>query len=193
MPVRITLLIFFALIILDSVGQIRIKRNSADNHVSYVIVQGDTVNGEVEYAKRLFGGVLNLIEFTDEAGAAHRYRASDIDGFSISGQEYVSMQFEGYHYFFRPAIQGRFSLYYLERHYHRRHSAQKGVSRNPDEGKELRVFVGKGDALTRLYRWGFREQLRNLTAREGIDPKVFEDPTLELAGIEDFFYTYLAE
>lgn len=176
-----------------SIAQMRIKREPVELHSSYVLIEGDTILGQVRYAKRLFGGVLNLIEFTDAEEKKHRYRASDIDGFSISGQDYCSMEYEGYHYFFRPAIQGRYSLYYLERHYHRRNSAHTKARKAQDEGKELRVFVARGNQLTRLYRVGFREQLKKLTASEGIDSELFADPKFELARIEDFFYTYLSD
>ena len=146
-----------------AIAQLEVRKSMYQPGTDYVITRlNDTLPGTVSYGKKVFGGMLNKIQFVNqETGAKVKFRANELTGFEKDGQSYTTKKYEGFSYFFREAITGGYvNLYYLEYAY------QKGETPNlspmnevrGSNGKMIFPYLEKNGELHRVYRGTFSKQ-----------------------------------
>ncbi|NNC82790.1 MAG: hypothetical protein HKN79_04370 [Flavobacteriales bacterium] len=174
---RILLLTIILSFGLSGHAQLLIAHQPIEQEPSYFIsFDNDTIYGEVEYGKKLFGGLLNKIIFTDDQGNIFKLRANESNGFSINGQHYRSKVIDDFYYFLRPAVSGSPALYYLEHNYVKRESLPNQMIRmHGSYGRVIKSYVEMNGRMHKVYRKRFRKQAIGLfSAYPAVADRIFE-------------------
>lgn len=159
-------------------AQLLVEHQEMPTEPSYFVsFDNDTIYGDIEYGKRLFGGLLTKIIYVAPDGARYKLRANESNGFSLNGQNYVSKMIDDFFYYMRPAVNGTPALYYLENNYVKRDDPSLEMIRaHSSHGRVIKSYVEVNGKMHKVYRKRFKKQAVNLFAAypEVVD-KVFED------------------
>lgn len=159
-------------------AQLLVERQEIPKEPSYFIsFDNDTVYGEIRYAKRIFGGILNKIIYTDTEGYDYKLRANESNGFSLNGQNYESKIIDDFYYFLRPAVSGKPALYYLEHNYVKRESVSTEMIRaQGSHGRIIKSYVEMNGRMHKIYRKRFKKQgIALFSSYPEVVEKIFED------------------
>ncbi len=168
-------------------AQLLIERQEIEKEPSYFIsFDNDTIYGNIEYGKRLFGGLLTKIIYIDTEGFRHKLRANESNGFSLNGQHYESKLIDNFFYYLRPAVSGKPALYYLEHNYMKRENPSLQMVRAQGSyGRIITSYLEVNGKLKKIYRKRFKKQAISLfAAYPEVIEKVLKDE-LDYSDLEE--------
>jgi hypothetical protein len=167
-------------------AQLDISHAMVKNYDGYVLLpDGEREYGEVHYAKKLFGGKLNKIIFIDKQGYQTKFRASQLMGFGVNGQDYVSKDIDDVPFFLRQVVQGEFSLYFMEYNYVRRHLLPRDVqSTHGSKGRTISMYVEKNGHMHRMFKNSFKKQSDRLFGSKTLVKQRIDNQTLDFFDME---------
>ena len=170
-------------------AQWNIDHAQADDYTSYVVTaEQDTLYGEVKYGKRMFGGLLNKIRFQDESSGWTAYKANEISGFGMNGQNYRSMKVDGYMYFMREVFVGNTALHYREHNYVDRSRLGSDISRlQGSHGRMIQVYVTHSGKTERIYKASFKSQMAKIFKNKKEVLQAIDENDWKLPDIEHVF------
>jgi hypothetical protein len=170
-------------------AQWNVNHATASDFPSYMVTtEMDTLQGDIKYGKRMFGGLLNKIRFQSPGEGWKSYKATDIVGFSINGQNYRAMKVEGYMYFMREVFIGNTALHYREHNYVDRSNLGEEISQlHGSYGRMIQVYVTHSGKTERIYRASFRDQMGKIFKYEGEVLSAIDENHWVLQDIEQVF------
>jgi len=170
-------------------AQWNIEHEKATDFGSYIVnVEKDTLHGDMKYGKVIFGGLLNKVRFKEDGERWKAYKANEISGFSMNGQNYRSMKVNGYSYFMREVFNGDIELHYLEHNYVDRSNLGNEISRlQGSHGRTLQVYVTHDGYTERIYRSSFRDQMGRIFRNRREVLEAIDQNNWKIQDIEQIF------
>jgi len=150
---KLTAIVFIGLIAVPAFSQFTIKKSKAVQ--DYVVtLEQDTLWGEIRYGNHVLGSRLNKIILFDNEGEKRKFKAFQLNGFRNHGNQYSSIDLDGYKYFARKVVSGPVNMYYFEYSYASNYD-NRYFSENDEiglNGKTVTVLLERNGITQRIYR-----------------------------------------